>query len=248
MLESRIVAITDYCNYPPDKIIGIPQIPNGFWTPSAEDIMAYFPDLVIGRNTPGQIDIISNLKEANIPIYIMPVERTVEDIFKNMKIIGYLINKTENASQEVAKLQIAMEKITNKVNGTGNSTILPNRVKTYYEIWFDPIFFAGGSTFIDDLIYKAGGLNLGRFFPGAWPSLESPGEDLIFLNPEHIIIPDWYDWNTYIKARPGWDGVVTAVINNNYTKIEQDIIERPGPRIINALRILAKDLCPSLFS
>ena len=70
---------------------------------------------------------------------------------------------------------------------------------------------------------------------------------MIVLDPEHIIIPDWYSWNTYIKARTGWN-VVTAVINDNFTKIEQDIIERPGPRIIDALRIVAKDLCPKIFS
>ncbi|MFX1450156.1 MAG: ABC transporter substrate-binding protein [Promethearchaeota archaeon] len=244
--KSKIVAITDYCDYPPDNITGIPQIVNGYWSPSPPDIIAFLPDLVIGRNTPGQLAIIPNLEALNIPFFIMPDEETITDILNNIELIGNLVNNRDVASQVVTKLENALEKITNDINGTGNSTLLPIHAKTYYEIWNDPIFFAGGSTFIDDLIYKAGGINLGGFFAGSWPSLDAPGTELADLDPEHITIPDWYSWS-WITGRTGW-AFVTAVIDNNYTQINQDIIERPGPRIIDALYILAKDLCPNIFT
>ncbi len=241
--KSRVVGKSFYCNYPPEwsdiMVIG------DFIGPDIDLIFSVFPDLVLGRNVQQQIDLIPQLEAANIPIFIMPIEDTVEDIFSNMNLMGYLINKETNASQMVTKLENALEKITNSVNGTGNSTLLPIRVKTYYEIWNDPVYIAGGGTFIGDALYKAGGINLGSFFAGSWPSLDLPALELAALNPEHIVIPNWYNWND-IDSRTGWSSV-PAVVNDNYTAINSDLIERPGPRIVDAIYILAKNMVPNLF-
>ncbi|MHA1383820.1 MAG: ABC transporter substrate-binding protein [Candidatus Helarchaeota archaeon] len=251
--KSRIVAITDQCDYPisgQNNISGIPQIPNGYWSPDPTDIIVYNPDLVIGRPVSGHINIISNLEAAGIAFFIMPAENAVDDIFTAMDTIGFLVDKRSNAQTEVNKLENAMEKITNSQNGTGNSTLLPVKARTYYDIGTDAwgsFYFAGGSTFIDDLINKAGGLNLGAYFAGSWPHLNVPGAEMAAQDPEHIAFNQEYqDWTT-ISSRSGWSGV-TAVINNNYTAMNPDIIERPGPRIIDALYILAKDLCPNIMT
>ena len=241
--KSRVVGKSFYCNYPTEwsdiMIIG------DFIGPDIDLIFSVFPDLVLGRNIQQHIDLIPLLEAADIAIFIMPIEDTVEDIFSNMELMGYLINKRASALNSTSKLEIALEKITNSVNGTGNSTLLPIRIKTYYEIWNDPVYIAGGGTFIGNALYKAGGINLGSFFAGSWPYLDLPALELAALNPEHIVIPNWYNWND-IDSRIGW-GSVPAVDNDSYTVINQDIIERPGPRIVDAIYILAKNICPNLF-
>lgn len=249
--KSRVVGRTTQCNYPPEwsdiMVIG------DYWGPDIELILAVQPDLVLGRDTPEHTPLISQLESAKIAIFIMPKEETVGNIFSNMELIGYLVNKKDYATQSVSKLEIALEKITNSVNGTGNSTLLPIRVKTYYEIWpgssavGDNVWIAGGGNWIGDAIFKAGGMNLGSFFSKSWQNLEWPALELATppLEPEHIIIPDWYDW-TEIDTRPGWSSV-PAVENDSYTKVIQDIIERPGPRIVESIYVLAKGLCPNLF-
>lgn len=49
-----------------------------------------------------------------------------------------------------------------------------------------------------------------------------------------------------VKARPGWD-VIDAVKNNRIYGVDPDIISRPGPRIVEALEELARDIYPSRF-
>lgn len=241
--KSRVVGRSFYCNYPPEwsdiMIIG------DFIGPDIDLILGVFPDLVLGRNIQQHIDLIPQLEAAGIAIFIMPIEDSVEDIFSNMELMGYLINKEASALYSTSKLEIALEKIINSENGTGNSTLLPVRIKTYYEIWNDPVYIAGGGTFIGDALYKAGGINLGSFFAGSWPSLDLPALELANLYPEHIVIPNWYNWDD-IDSRTGWN-IVPAVQTDNYTMINPDLIERPGPRIIDAIYILAKNMCPNLF-
>ncbi|MFX0134958.1 MAG: ABC transporter substrate-binding protein [Candidatus Hodarchaeota archaeon] len=247
--KSRVVGRTTQCNYPPEwsDIIVI----GDYWGPDIELILGVQPDLVIGRDTPEHTPLISQLESAKIAIFIMPKEETVGDIFSNMELIGYLVNKKDYATQSVSKLEIALEKITNSDNGTGNSTLLPIRVKTYYEIWpgssveGDNVWIAGGGNWIGDAIFKAGGMNLGSFFAETWQEIEWPALELVVLDPEHIIIQDSSHWNTIIN-RPGWSNV-PAVENESYTIINVDIIQRPGPRIVEAIYVLAKGLCPNLF-
>ncbi|MHA1376923.1 MAG: ABC transporter substrate-binding protein [Candidatus Helarchaeota archaeon] len=248
--KSRIVAITDYCDYPPENVTGIPRITNGYWSPDPADIIAFAPDLVIGRPVGGHISIISNLEAANIPFFILAKETSIDDIFSAMNTIGLLVDKKSNAQIEVTKLQIAEDKITNSVNGTGNSTLLPVRARTYYDIGIDTygsFYFAGSGTFINDLLYKAGGINIGAYFAGSWPHLDLPDAEMPAQDPQHIAF-NAHDqsWAT-ISSRTGW-GSVTAVIDGNSTAVDPGIIERPGPRIIQGLYKVAKDLCPNIFT
>ena len=49
-----------------------------------------------------------------------------------------------------------------------------------------------------------------------------------------------------VKARPGWNAI-DAVKNGKIFAVDPDIVSRPGPRIVDALEQLAKDVYPERF-
>ena len=73
-------------------------------------------------------------------------------------------------------------------------------------------------------------------------------EAVIKADPEVIILADEQAGESpqTVAARPGWD-VISAVKNGRVYAVDPDIISRPGPRIAEALKTLAKDLYPDAF-
>jgi iron complex transport system substrate-binding protein len=97
------------------------------------------------------------------------------------------------------------------------------------------------------LINLAGGQNLGAVLSGEWAQISQ--EELIVQNPDVILLGDaLYGGITAesVAARPGWDGIA-AVQNQRVEPFNDDLVSRPGPRMIEGLETLAKMLHPELF-
>ncbi|MCS7139429.1 MAG: cobalamin-binding protein [Candidatus Nezhaarchaeota archaeon] len=245
-LGDRVVGVTAYCNYPLDveemkkgkrlSVIG------GYWDPNLEAIVALNPDLVIGDSlVPSHLDVAERLRTLNITV-LLTGSKLIEDVFYDINLIGKATGRFREAQELVAKLEARIKVVVQKVAN------LP-RAKVYYELWFSPLFSAGPGTFIDQLIFYAGGKNIFHDAKVPWPVVSD--EDVIARNPDVIILPDTYmsDYNVSIdsiKARPGWS-VISAIKNNRVYFIEEDIIVRPGPRLVEALEIIARYLHPEAF-
>jgi iron complex transport system substrate-binding protein len=48
------------------------------------------------------------------------------------------------------------------------------------------------------------------------------------------------------EKRPGW-GAISAVKNNRIYEIDENLVVRPGPRIVQGLEQLAKFIHPEIF-
>lgn len=113
---------------------------------------------------------------------------------------------------------------------------------------------AGKDSFIGELIILAGGENIAvgknEEDIGAYPLFDI--ETLIEENPQVYLTSRDMPEKTIesIKERPGY-GDIDAVKNNRvylYEGNEANILSRPGPRIIEALEIVAKSIHPELFN
>jgi iron complex transport system substrate-binding protein len=122
--------------------------------------------------------------------------------------------------------------------------------KVFYELdATDPAkpWTAGPGTFIDLLIGLAGGQNIGASLSGDWAQISQ--EALIVQNPDIILLGDaLYGGITpeSVAARPGWSGI-SAVSAKRVLTINDDLVSRPGPRMIDGLEALAKSIHPELF-
>ncbi len=153
-----------------------------------------------------------------------------------------LTRKLREARELVDQLEARVNSVVQKVSG------LP-KVRVYYELWFNPLMSVGPGTFIDSLITMAGGENIFHDAATQYPMIS--GEDVIARDPQVIILPDSYmtDYNVSIDqiiSRPGWSAI-SAIKNNRIYFIDEDLLVRPGPRLVEGLEKLAMFIHPEAF-
>jgi iron complex transport system substrate-binding protein len=106
------------------------------------------------------------------------------------------------------------------------------------------LFSAGPGSFIGDFYAKLGAENIAT---EPYPQLSA--ETIIAADPDVIVLADEGLGETpeTVGARPGWDAI-TAVREERIYGIDPDIVSRPGPRVVDAIRILADYLYGTEFS
>ena len=241
----NVVGVTDYCNYPYNFSAwveaGNMTSIGSYYGPAIEPIVALNPDLVLASL--GSSDAADQLRSLGYKVLTLnPTD--LNGVLQNIILVGKATNHEAQATTLVNSLQ---QRIDVVVNAVANATTRP---KVYDEIWSDPYMSVGQATFIDGLIYLAGGQNIFGNATTAYPIVSS--EAIIEQNPDVIIFPSSMGvtdfWGTFadVANRPGWN-TINAVKNNVMYTINGDMINQPGPRQVDALEILAKIIHPEIF-
>ncbi len=222
-VDDRLVGVTTYCNYPAGALTK--TIIGGFTTPNLEIIISLSPDLIIcAKNDTAKIE---TLESTGVPVVVF-LESTVDDILSNILKMGDLVDADQNATNLVNSLRTRM------------NAVVPSqeKLKCYYEAAKTPTV-AGALSFIDDLIEKAGGINIFGNVQKVWATVSH--ENVIAQNPDVIIwapmADPTYDGKVDITNRDGY-GSITAVTNQTIY-MGGDPYQRAGPRIIDVLEELA---------
>jgi iron complex transport system substrate-binding protein len=240
-LADRVVAVTDYCNYPPEAEAK-PTI-GGFSTPNIEEIVALSPDLVLATSR-HEGKIIPQLEGKGVTVFALN-PTTLDEVLEAILVTGEIAGVTERASELVAGMQQRIEAITGKTAGLSPE----QRPRTFYVLWHDPLKTAGSGTLQDELIQKAGGINIARELADyANISLEV----VVKENPEVIIAGAGHGSGEdqtfqYAKAEPRLRDT-DARRNNRIYAIDADLPSRQGPRIVEGLEMFARFIHPELFN
>ena len=242
----KVVGVTDFCNYPYDFAAWIEagnmtSIGN-YYGPSVEPIVALDPDLVLA--TTGSLEAAENLRDLGYNVLVVE-PKNLSFVLRDILLVG---RATNNYNEAVALESEIRQRIDAVANQAADATSTP---KVYHEVWNEPLMSAGPGTFIDEIITLAGGENIFNDATTSWPTVSS--EAVIEKNPDIMVFPDMYmgRQNFYetietVKDRPGW-GIISAVQNDKIYEINADIISRSGPRLADALEILAKMIHPEIF-
>jgi len=204
------------------------------FTPSVEAITALAPDLVIIFFDPG--DLATSLTSAGIPVMTLNSPESVEGVYEQIELLGEVTGHIAESELLVTNMSDAVHSITASLSGVAESP------RVFHEI--DNTFFTAGSgSFIGDLYDLLGADNIANATGEAYPQMTQ--EAIIAASPDVIILADEEAGETSatVKARPGWDAI-SAVENDRIYAIDPDIASRPGPRLVDALRILAAFLYP----
>ncbi|OLB95443.1 MAG: hypothetical protein AUH30_15015 [Candidatus Rokubacteria bacterium 13_1_40CM_68_15] len=111
------------------------------------------------------------------------------------------------------------------------------RPLVYLEL--SPDGYTGGpQSFVDDLIMKAGGVNLGGRARVEWPRLDAA--TVLRFDPDIIVIAAWPGSTppADLGTRDGWDRLA-AVKSGHVYEIPAGLVKRPGPGLIDGLERLA---------
>ncbi len=227
----RLVGVTTFCNYP-EQAKAIAKIGDTM-TPNMESIIALKPDVVF-VSTASQIEAFMKTLEANgIAVYVTN-PNSLDGVLDNLQKLGDILGTTEKAGQLVPDLKRRIGDIWSKVESE-------KKVRVFVQISREPLFTVGKQSFLTTILEKAGAESVTKDVESAYPKLSK--ETASALNPEVIILSESDDNkepNDAFKNSP-------AVKNGRIYKVNADLLSRPGPRLVDALEQIAKDLHPEKF-
>jgi len=241
----KVVGVTQRCNYPYNFSAWIEAgnmtSVGDYWTPSIEVIVTLNPDLILAAFD--QDEAVNTLRGMGYKVLVLD-PNSIDDILKDILLVGRVTDRNIEAALLVNSLEQRIDAVVGKV---ANAT---SRPKVYYEVWYDPLWSVGSEGWENKLIEKAGGTNI--FADQRIKYFQTSSEAIIERDPDIIIFPLGPGmgsfWGSFdqVKARTGW-GTIGAVQNDRLYVMDEDIISRPGPRIIDALETLAEIIHPELF-
>lgn len=235
----KVVGRDEFSDYP-EEAKALPSVGGSMGEYSVEAIVALEPDLVLaaGINNP---ELVKQLEDLGITVYYLANPTTLEEMYVNLEIVAQLTGEDPTKLTDSLKARVAAvdEKIAP----------LSSRPSVFYEIdATDPSkpYTYGPGTFGDLLISRAGGFNIASQVTDPYPQLSL--EQIVTDNPSVIILGDsmWGVTPESVAARPGWESVA-AVQNGQVFAFDDNLVSRPGPRLVDGLEQLAKLLHPGLF-
>lgn len=244
----KVVGVTTYDDYPYNfsawVAAGNMTYDGGYGTPNMEAIASLHPDLILS----------DNLNDASLPsmralgykvLVLNPA--TIAGIYQDIALVGRATGAETQATAVIENITSSINAITAKI-AAANITV-PQTV--YYEIWSNPLMSAGSTTWINNVITDAGGVNIFENVSTAYPVISS--ETVVSLDPDVIILPTemgvtpFYGSVAQVEATPGWN-VISAVQNNRVYVINGDVFAEPGPRVADQVYTVAACLYPQLFN
>lgn len=233
-LDNQIIGDTTFCNYP-EAAKKIPKV-GTFSDPNIERIVSLKPDIIFTAGLE-QAPSVDRLQKLGFKI-IVSDPKNIPELFASIIEIGEVTGKQGEAELVVLNMRKRIAAITAKVK----KIPLDKRPKAFIEIWYDPIMTAGPGSIVAEILNLAGGINIAYDAPRSYSRFSS--EVIIERDPDVIILGYMTKENTKdtLSKRFGW-GKIKAVRNKRViSNIDPDIIFRPGPRIVDGLEAIYKNL------
>jgi iron complex transport system substrate-binding protein len=229
---SAIVGVTTFDDYPP----GVKSLPKvgDFMNPNIEAITAARPDLILATGGVQQ-DVIAKLEATGAKVVVID-PKSLDGLYVSIAKVGKVTGHAEGAFGLVDWMQAAIEAISSKVATEAPTT-------TFLEVGYNPLYTAGSGTLIDDLIAAAGGANVVKQSGYVPYSVEA----LLKADPKvYLAVKGTSGDPGAIAARPGFDKL-TAVKEGRIVILDDNLVTRPGPRVVLGVEAIAKALHPDAF-
>lgn len=237
-LGDKVVGVSSNCNYPEEATTK--EIVGDYEGVNLERVVELDPDLVLVYGFIDEEDA-AVFEGAGITV-ISFLGESISEVVENIKILGKATGRNQEAEELTDAMLEKKDEIVEKVKDQES-------VKVFYEIWHDPLMGAGKGSFMDELITLTGAQNIAEDADGAYPQYDI--EQLIERDTDVYLTSQAMDDITEesIKARPGYESL-TAIKNDRihlFKGTEADMVSRPGPRIVDALELVAKAIYPDAF-
>jgi iron complex transport system substrate-binding protein len=238
----RLVARDDFSDYPA-AAKNLPSIGSLYPKVNAEAVVALQPDLVLAAGITSPDDV-KTLTDLGLTVYTAKKAATLDDIFHDILAVGQLTGHAAEAQTLVTDLQARVQAVTAKLSGVAQKPLV------FYEIdATDPTkpWTAGPGSFIDQLITAAGATNAGNV--GSSDYFQISLEQLVAASPDIIVLGSaTFGGQTpeLVAKRVGWKNI-KAVKNGAVYAFDDNLVSRPGPRVVDGLEALAKLFHPELF-
>lgn len=223
----RTVGAVQFSDYP-EAARAIPRV-GAYDHIDLEAVIALEPDLVLAWQSGNPAGQVAKLKALGLPVYRSQPGR-LEDIAASLERLGELTGTAPAARAAAQRFRARLAALRGRYGGRAP-------VRTFYEVWNEPLMTVGGQQVISDVIRLCGGENV---FAALKPMAAAVAvEAVIEANPEAIVAsgmgeqrPEWLD------AWRRWPAL-TAVARDNLFFVPPDQLQRHTARILDG----AERLC-----
>jgi iron complex transport system substrate-binding protein len=226
----RVVGTVDYSDYP-QAASRIARV--GSYTElDLETILALKPDLVIAWQSGNPLSQLEPLKQLGIALFLSEPDR-VEDVAASLEQFGELAGTSDVARPAAAAFRARLADLRQRYSGRAP-------VRTFYQMWSEPLLTVGGGQIIGSAIRLCGGVNIFEQLSAMAPEVSL--EAVLAADPEVIVAsgmdtarPEWLDnWRRWPR--------LTAAARDNLFFIPPDLIQRHTPRLLDGAERLCRDL------
>jgi len=226
----RVVGSVEYSNYPP-AAAAIARV-GSYAQIDLERVIALRPDLIIGWQSGNAAAHLARLRALGFAVYVSQPDR-IEDVASEIERLGVLAGSTAVADAVAASFRQRLAALQMRYGQRPP-------VRTFYQIWKQPLMTVGRRQIISDVIRLCGGENVFGSLETMAPTVTV--EAVIAANPEAIVAsgmsesrPEWLDdWQ-------GWTSI-KAVARDNLFFVPPDLIQRHTPRLLEGAELLCQHL------
>ena len=235
---NHLAGDTDYCDYPPEAL----QKPHvgGPVNPNLEEVVALKPDLVVATSI-NRRETVNALEHVGLPVYSVRDPHSVEEMITSVEHLGGALGMEKSAAALAEDLRGRLGDLDRRLAGSAPRTV-------FFVVWTDPLISIGRDTFIADALRRAGGRSVVDT-KAEWPHISL--EEIVRLQPEFLVFASAHGGDTQrdidaLRTRPGWRKL-EAMQHGNIVVVS-DAINRPAPRMVDAIEQLARALHPGAFA
>lgn len=226
----RIVGTVEHSDYP-EAAKKIRRV-GGYSRLDLEAVAALKPDLIVGWQSGNAAAHLEKLKGLGYTMYVSQPNR-IEDVAGEIERLGTLAGTDAIAAPEAKRVRERLAALRAQYSGK-------TPVRTFYQIWKQPLMTVGKNQIISDAIRLCGGENVFGKIEQMAPTVTV--EAVIAANPETIIAsgmgdsrPEWLDdWKKWTS--------IEAVKRDNLFFVQPELIQRHTPRLLDGTEMLCKHL------
>jgi iron complex transport system substrate-binding protein len=223
----QVIAVDDQSDYPKQA----PRTKLSGFTPNAEAIASYNPDLVVVSDS----GIVAQLQKLGITVLVEPAPDNAAGAYDEIRQLGLATGHTQQATTVVRSMQ---KQLTTLIRSVPKAS---RHLKVYHEL--DPTYYSATSATFIGRMYKLFGFSdiadAADSTHSGYPQLSA--EYIVATNPNLVVLADSVccaQNAASVAARPGW-ARLAAVQHRRVIAIDDSVASRWGPRIVDFARAVA---------
>lgn len=235
-LDEQIVGVTEFCDFPP-AAKSKPKV--GYSNPNIEALVALQPDLVLASKEFLRADVLAKLEQLKIPTFLLEA-KSLEEIPLHIQTLGRIVERSPEAAAVTHAMRQRMAEVKRKVESLPAKRVL-------YVLNSQPLITVGPGSFLHQMIGLAGGINVASQAGAPYPRLSM--ETVLKEDPEVLVFPVGTVESVPPSEQQQWQRwtSLSAIKNQRIHEVSSNLLNRPGPRIVEGLEQLAKVIHPEAF-
>ncbi|WP_010268881.1 ABC transporter substrate-binding protein [Paenibacillus senegalensis] len=239
-LGDKIVGVSDHSNFPEETQN---KVRLGGQTINVEKLLELAPDLafVTNHHHENHADVLEQLRQVGITVIVVKSSaNNFDDVYSMIRLIAEATGTKEEAEELIAGMKDKLEDIQSKASQ------ITEPKKVWIEV-FDGLHTSGSNTFMHEMLTAIHAVNVAEEAQG-W--VQFTEEQVIAAEPD-VIVTTYGNYSENVVEnvlqRAGWSEV-PAVANNQVFDVDNDLVVRPGPQMMDGVEILAKTIYPEVFN